>query len=74
MAIPHRGITKIGATYFISANCLDKKHLLQSDRMASLLMEVIFHYRSSDNYLLYEFVIMPQGLKPSGKLTSRSQT
>ncbi|HUQ50052.1 MAG TPA: transposase [Terriglobales bacterium] len=59
MAIPFRGVTHIGETYFITANCIDKKNILQSDRMAGLLMAVIFHYRDEQNYLLHEFVIMP---------------
>lgn len=62
MAIPFRGITHIGKTYFITANCIDKKNIFQTDRMAALLMAVIFHYRDEKNYLLHEFVIMPNHL------------
>ena len=58
MAIPNRGWTSC-STYFITASNCDKKHLLQSDRMASLLVEVLYHYREREKYLLHEFVVMP---------------
>jgi putative transposase len=62
MAIPHRGFTLLDETYFITANAVDKKNLLQSDRMASLLLQVLFHYRDQGHFLLHEFVIMPNHL------------
>lgn len=62
MAIPHRGYTRLGETYFVTANSIDQKRLLQSQRMASLLVEVIFHYRAQEHYLLHEFVVMPNHL------------
>lgn len=75
MAIPFRGVTQFGQTYFITANSLDKKHILQSERMAKLLTEVLFHYRAQQNYLLHEFVIMPNHLHllvtPSGAKLER---
>ncbi len=58
MAIPYRGKTE-STTYFISANTSDKKQLLQSDRMASLLVHVLLHYREQKKYLLHEYVVMP---------------
>jgi putative transposase len=36
-----------------------KAQLFQSERMAGLFLEVLFHYRSQHKYLLHEFVIMP---------------
>ena len=57
MAIPHRGWTSC-STYFITASCYDKQQLLQSDRMASLLIEVLYHYREQKRYLLHEFAVM----------------
>lgn len=58
MAIPHRGWTS-NSTYFITASTAGKRCLLQSDRMAGLLAEVLLRYREQQKYLLHEFVIMP---------------
>jgi putative transposase len=58
MAILHRGWTSC-STYFITASACDKSHLLQSDRVASLLVEVLYHYHEHEKYLLHEFVVMP---------------
>jgi putative transposase len=58
MAAPHRGNTGLG-TYFITASTFQKQGLLQSDRMANLLLDVLFSYRSQQKYRLHEFVIMP---------------
>ena len=58
MAAPHRGNTGY-STYFITASTFQKQGLLQSDRMANLLLAVLYHYRSQQKYLLHEFVIMP---------------
>ncbi len=58
MAIPYRGKTET-ATYFITANTFEKQQLLQSDRMATLLITVLHHYREQKKYLLHEYVVMP---------------
>jgi putative transposase len=58
MAIPYRGRTGL-YTYFVTANCLDKRRLLQSVRSANLLIEVFASYRASGHYQLHEFVVMP---------------
>jgi putative transposase len=58
MAIPYRGRTS-ASTYFVTASVFDKKSLFQSERMAELLVEVLYHYRQRHAYLLHEFVIMP---------------
>src|SRR5262252_6813817 len=58
MAAPHRGNTGY-STYFVTAATFHKHCLLQSDRMANLLIEVTFAYRHQQKYLLHEFVIMP---------------
>jgi REP element-mobilizing transposase RayT len=58
MAAPYRGNTGHGV-YFITACTFQKKNLLQSDRMAGLLVEVVLHYRAAQKYLLHEFVVMP---------------
>ena len=58
MTIPYRGTTG-GGTYFITASISEKKSFLQSDRMATLFMDVLFHYQNRGKYLLHEFVVMP---------------
>lgn len=58
MANPYRGQTGRG-TYFITADCFQKKGMLQSDRSAGLLIDVLYHYRGQRKYLLHEFVVMP---------------
>jgi putative transposase len=59
MAIPYRGDTQPDETYFITFNCDGRKRLLQSQRMASLLIDVLLHHRSEAKYRLHEFVVMP---------------
>ena len=58
MTNPYRGQTGRG-TYFITADCFQKKRMLQSDRSAALLIDVLYHYRGQSKYLLHEFVVMP---------------
>jgi putative transposase len=58
MAAPHRGNTGSG-TYFITVGTFQKQQVLQSDRMAGLLLDVLLDYRSQEKYLLHEFVLMP---------------
>src|ERR1700675_4368561 len=58
MAIPYRGTTGKG-TYFITASTWEKKGLLQSERMAKLLIDVFFNYQKQGKYCLHEFVVMP---------------
>lgn len=58
MANPYRGPTG-PFTYFITASTYLKKFLLQSDRTAGLLIDVLYHYRTQGRYLLHEFVVMP---------------
>jgi putative transposase len=58
VAAPRRGNTGYSC-YFITASTFQKRSILQSDRMARLLVEVLFHYRRQDQYLLHEFVVMP---------------
>jgi putative transposase len=73
MAIPYRGTTRAEETYFVTFNCDGKRRLLQSRRMASLVIEVLLHHRSEGKYLLHEFVVMPNhfhGLFTTTKDTS----
>jgi putative transposase len=57
MAIPYRGTSREG-TYFITASTWEKMSILQSERMASLFMDVLNHYRTAGKYRLHEFVVM----------------
>ena len=58
MTIPHRGRTS-ESTYFVTTSTWEKKNILQSERMAELLINVLHHYRAQQKYLLHEFVVMP---------------
>jgi putative transposase len=58
VAIPVRGVTS-RSTYFVTASTYQKKSILQSERTAGLFINVLLHYRKQGNYLLHEFVIMP---------------
>jgi putative transposase len=58
MAAPPRGNTG-HSCYFITASAFQKRNILQSDRMAALLVDVLLHYRAQRRYLLHEFVVMP---------------
>jgi putative transposase len=58
MAAPFHGNTGHGV-YFITASTFQKQSLFQSDRMRRLLLNVLFHYRDQERFLLHEFVIMP---------------
>ncbi len=58
MTIPYRGWTGHDV-YFITASAAGKRPLLQSNRMAGLLVDVLYHYRREKKYLLHEFVVMP---------------
>ena len=58
MTIPYRGTTGDG-TYFVTSSTFQKKALLQSERMASLLTKTLIEYRNQQKYELHEFVVMP---------------
>ena len=58
MAAPRRGNTGYSC-YFITASTFQKQHLLQSGRLARLLIDVLLHYQQHGRYLLHEFVVMP---------------
>jgi putative transposase len=58
MAAPPRGNTG-HSCYFITASTFQKRSLFQTERMANLFLEVLFHYRQQDKYHLHEFVVMP---------------
>src|SRR5438874_616232 len=58
MTIPHRGWTS-ESSYFVTTSTWEKKNILQSERMAGLLIDVLQNYRAQRKFLLHEFVIMP---------------
>ena len=58
MAAPVRGNTGHGC-YFITASTFQKQSLFQRDTLAQLFLQVLQHYRRQGNYLLHEFVLMP---------------
>jgi putative transposase len=58
MAAPHRGNTGY-SVYFITASTFQRRALFSKEPMARLFAEVLFHYRDKRNYLLHEFIVMP---------------
>jgi putative transposase len=58
MAAPPRGNTGY-SVYFITASTFQRIPLFRREPMARLFVEVLFHYRHRKNYLLHEFVLMP---------------
>jgi len=46
-------------TFFVSTNIQGFRRLLQTERSASLFIEVLYYYRAEGQYLLHEFVVMP---------------
>jgi putative transposase len=46
-------------TFFVTSVTNGRRALLQSERMACLLLDVLYSYRSQGRFLLHEFVIMP---------------
>ena len=46
-------------TFFVTSSIWGKCGLLQSARAATLLINVVYHYRGQGIYRLHEFVIMP---------------
>jgi putative transposase len=46
-------------TYFVSTQTWGRRSLFQSDELARLFIGILYNYRSNGNYLLHEFVVMP---------------
>lgn len=49
-------------TFFVTTSASGHRCLLQSHRMARLLVDVLYNYRSESKYKLHEFVVMPDHL------------
>jgi putative transposase len=58
MAAPPRGNTG-HSVYFITASTFQKQSLFQSERLSRPFIDILLHYRLKKNYLLHEFVVMP---------------
>jgi len=50
--------------YFITASTFQRCPLFGKEPMAWLFVEVLLHYRDKKNYLLHEFVLMPDHFHP----------
>ena len=64
MAIPTRysdpgGIDASSRTFFVTSSTWGKRSLLQTQRAASLFIEVLYEYREQGKFRLHEFVVMP---------------
>jgi putative transposase len=46
-------------TFFVTSSTWDNRRLFQSDRSASLLIDMLYQCREQNRCLLHEFVIMP---------------
>jgi putative transposase len=67
MAVPKRqsdpnAIVAEVRTFFFSANAFEKRNLLQSDRMAMLLIDVLLKNAELGGFPLHAFVVMPDHL------------
>jgi putative transposase len=60
-ADPHQPLHE-NRTFFVSTAAWGHRRLLQSHRMARLLIDVLYHYRSAHKFALHEFVVMPDHL------------
>src|SRR4051812_6634817 len=63
MSIPKRnaesGPLASERTFFVTSSTAQKRFLLQSDRMAKLLLETIRAYRDKEEFQLHAAVVMP---------------
>lgn len=49
-------------TFFVTSSTCGGRHLLQSDRMARLLIDTLYRYRTERNLRLHAFVVMTNHL------------
>jgi REP-associated tyrosine transposase len=78
MSKPPRDYTSFGSnTYFVTASLWGKRSLFQTERMAKMLVDTLFHYRLEGKYLVHELVVMPNHihllLSPSENLARAMQ-
>ncbi|MBZ5569035.1 MAG: transposase [Acidobacteriia bacterium] len=67
MSIPTRNADpsqplQANRTFFVTTATWGHARLLQSHRMARLLVDALYHYRSEHKYTLHDFVVMPDHL------------
>lgn len=77
MSRPPHDRTSFGShAYFVTASTWGRRSLFQTDRMARLFIDTMFHYRKERRFLLREFVVMPTHfhllLTPSGVTLERA--
>jgi putative transposase len=59
MSKPPRDHTSFGSdTYFVTASTWGHRSLFQTDRMARLFIDTLYHYRRERKFLIHEFVVM----------------
>ncbi len=46
-------------TYFVTAVTANRRRIFQVDASASLLVEILLHYRQQQRFLLHAFIVMP---------------
>jgi putative transposase len=46
-------------TFFVTSSTWERRNLFRSERMARLLVNVLYTYRQQGRYKLHEFVVMP---------------
>lgn len=60
MSKPPRDRTYLASrTYFVTTKTWGGRALFQSERLATILVETLFHYQEQGKYELHEFVLMP---------------
>lgn len=60
MSKPPRDLTSFGSnTYFVTASTWRHRSLFQTERMARLFIDTLYHYRRERKFLMHEFVAMP---------------
>jgi putative transposase len=63
MAIPKRNSKPLHIvghrTFFVTSASAGHRAILQSERLASLLVDVLLHYQQARKYELHAFVVMP---------------
>ncbi|HUK87609.1 MAG TPA: transposase [Terriglobales bacterium] len=60
MSKPPRDRTYLASrAYFVTAKTWGSRTIFQSERLALLFLETLFHYRDAGKFELHEFVVMP---------------
>ncbi|MDA2912359.1 transposase [Acidobacteriia bacterium AH_259_A11_L15] len=52
-------MSRIPGTYFVTSNTWQRRPLFRKEQPARLFLDCLFHYRNEGNFLLHEFVLMP---------------